>query len=310
MIRRINKINHKLPNISIIFPNYNGGKEPLECLESITGLTYPRHLIEVIVIDNGSIDGSKEAITYFFPWVKLIENKTNYGFAPAINLGIKSSKGSLIFIGNDDLVFASQSISVLVSHFDQTPETGIAGGTIFFKNAPQSISSSGFYIHRYTGNISIGKPFVFSHPDWIQGCALMVRRSVIDTIGVLDENYSKIYFEDSDFCFKARKSGYTIDYVPEAVFFHGQSTTMDKNKRQKYYYWYKNKIRFILINFSSINIYSVLLVQIIIIPIRIVTFWDGRFISIVLGFFWNFSNLYETLNNRKKSNKLTDLLSK
>src|SRR3989338_8497856 len=136
------------PKVSIIFPNYNGGSEPLECIKSIKNLSYLKDKIEIIVI----------------------ENKENAGFAKAINQGIKGSSGDYIFITNDDIVFEKNSLRNMIEYMEKNPTVGITGGKIFLKSSPKKIISCGFMMNRWNGNIFRAPyPDKIKEPDWVQG---------------------------------------------------------------------------------------------------------------------------------------------
>src|SRR4030042_4827442 len=100
------------PMISIIFPNYNGGQNPLECLSSIEKLNYPKSKLETIIVDNHSTDESITKIKKQYLWVKIIELKKNLGFAGGINKGIKKANGTYLFITNDDILFEKNSLKI------------------------------------------------------------------------------------------------------------------------------------------------------------------------------------------------------
>lgn len=310
------------PSVSIVFPNHNGGVEPLECLLSIYNLDYPKRNVEVIVVDNNSTDGSLEQFKVQgsrFARIaarraarrakfkvsgrrlKIIENKENVGFAKAINQGINSSHGEFIFITNDDIIFDKDSLRMLVEHLVTHPKVGIVGGKIFSKNKPSKVISCGYMMNKWTGNVYPSPSSDKVHtPDWIQGCAMLVLRKVIDKIGLLDEGFSLIYFEDFDFCLRAKKAGYPIVYIPSAHFWHGQSITMDKDLPHKYYQWYKNKLRFIAKNLPPLNILSMLLMQFALItPFRALVLGDRRFVPFLKGLFWNIIHLPQTLEARR-----------
>lgn len=287
------------PKISIIFPVHNGGKEPLACLRSITQLDYPKKSLEVIVVDNNSSDGSADKIEKLFLKIQLIRLEQNIGFAPAINLGISRATGEYILIGNDDIVFHPQSITFLSKYLKEHPETGVAGGKIFAKSQPNKISSAGYLMNRWTGAVASSRQTeIVTHPDWIQGCALLVRRKVLDKIGLLDISFGH-FFEDYDLCLRARKAGYQIAYVPTAYFWHGESTTANRNLPAKYTAWYKSKFRFMLKHLPAVNIVSIMLVQIIFItPFRAVVLRDGRLLPFVKGVLWNILHLPQTIRDR------------
>lgn len=299
----------KPPHVTIIFPNFNGGSEPIECLSSIYILNYPRDHIEIIIIDNGSTDGSlkkikkqRSKIKNTGMKLKVIENNKNFGFAVAINQGIKASSGDYIFIGNDDLVIGKNSISSMIAYMEKNPEVGITGGKIFQKNQKTRIISNGFNFNRWTGKISRSAVTENIHqPDWLQGCALMIPKKVLNKIGLLDEGFSPAYFEDFDLCRRAKKAGFRTEYLPSAYFWHGETITGNKNKPLKYFFWYKNKIRFVIKNLPLINILSILTIQLLLItPYRALILKDGRFFPFCRALFWNIKNLYRTISDDKK----------
>lgn len=288
----------KYPLVSIVFPNFNGGREPIDCLASIYRLSYPK--FEVIVIDNNSTDGSFEKIRKKFPKVKLIKNNENLGFAKAVNQGIKLSKGEYVFIGNDDIVFEKNSLKILIDSFLKDKSIGIMGGKIFSKKNKKKIISSGHMMNLWTGNI---KPLktdeTQGEPFWIQGCAMLIPKLVLNKVGFLDPGFNH-FFEDIDLCMRVRKIGLKVVYIPNAIFWHGDSISSNKNLPQKYYFWYKNKFRFILKNLHVYNILSIVLIQVFVItPYRSLVLRDGRLFPFLKGAGWNLLHLIETLNLRK-----------
>lgn len=295
------------PKVSIIFPNYNGGSEPLECIKSINNLSYPKDKIEIVVIDNNSTDESlnkikdqKSKIKAAGQTIKIIENKENVGFSRAINQGIKRSSGDYIFITNDDIVFEKSSIKSMIEHMEKNPAVGITGGKIFLKSSPKKIISCGFMMNRWNGNIfRAPDPSRIKEPDWIQGCAMMIPKTALKKLELLDSGFSH-YFEDFDICLRAKKSGFSVHYLPNAIFWHGEATTGNKNKKNKYYQWYKNKIRFVIKSLPFINVLSILLFQVLIVtPYRTLFLQDGRFFPFLKGFFWNIIHLPQTLEARR-----------
>jgi hypothetical protein len=289
------------PKVSIIFPNHNGGKEPLECLSSIRDLDYPKSKIEVIVIDNNSSDGSDLNIKEKFPEVLLIKNSKNVFFAKAVNQGILKATGEYIFIGNDDLIFEKDSLKNLIGYSLKNPNVGVLGGKIFYKSHPKKICSAGYMMNKWTGNVYVAlSPNKIKEPDWIQGCAMLIPKKVFKKTGLFDSNYTHL-FEDYDLCLRAKKAGYKIVYIPFAQFWHGESLTWDKNATDKYYNWYKSKFRFILKNLHLINVLSILLIQVFVIsPYRAIILRDRRFIPFLKGVLWNLKNLQQTLSERGK----------
>lgn len=292
-----------LPSVSIITPNWNGGNEPLEFIQSIKKLHYPQKRIEIIVVDNGSTDGSPEKIAKKYPDVKLIRLKENIGYGPALNIGIKKSKGEYIFIGNDDLVLKKGSLERLATYLLENPNAGIVGGKIYFKNAPKKIASAGQRYNFFTGEIA---DYPNSNKEkevmWVQGCAYLFPRSLINKIGMYDEGFAKIYFEDFDLCLRAKKTGFKVIYYPKAIFYHGQSTTMDKTSSSfKLFQWYKNKFRFILKQANLFQIFTSINLQLLVYtPYKAFVLRNKSFIPVMQSLFWNLKHIKETLQARKK----------
>ncbi len=294
----------KFPKVTIVFPNFNGGKEPLECLGSINKLNYPKDKIETIVVDNGSSDGSDIKIKKKFPKVQLIKNEKNVGFASAINQGIAKAKGTYIFVANDDLIFEKNSLKILAEYALARNNTGVLGGKIFYKNQPKKISSAGFSINKWTGNIKVSpNPHKIKEPDWVQGCAMLIPKRVFNLIGLFDESFTHL-FEDFDLCLRIRKAGLKVVYIPSAKFWHGDSLTANKNKALKYYHWYQGKFRFLLKNLPALNVLSIFLIQIFLVsPYRALILQDGRLKPFLKALYWNLKNLPKTIAVRRKTHE-------
>lgn len=256
-----------LPTVSIICVNYNGLEQVKQFLASVKTLNYPKKNLETVVVDNGSHDGSIQLISKQFPRVKLIPLKNNHGYGPALNIGIRLAKSSYIFIANNDLKLHPDSLKTLVEYSIKHPDIGILGGKLISKinGAP----SSGFSTFNYwTGIVKMAKKEVrkITEVQWVQGCAMVVAKKTLDKIGLFDERFSKIYFEDLDLCRRTQKAGLKTVIIPKAIFYHYQSFTMDKimPKSIKLYYWNKSKIGFIFKYGNFWQIMSILSIQLLV----------------------------------------------
>jgi hypothetical protein len=243
-------------DLSVSIVNYNN-KEYLEsCLNSI----YSNHLkidFEVIVVDNGSSDGSVEMTKQVFPSVTLIENSRNEGFVIANNKGVRASQGRYILSLNNDTVILDDVLDTLVEFMDKHPEAGVCGpkvlnndGTIQHqcKRGFPTVSSLLYY---YLGLHKIfPKSKIFGHylktylktdevneVDSVSGACLMVRREVIKEVGLLDENFI-MYGDDLDWCYRIKKAGWKVYYVPHAQIVHygGRSSRKLPYKSIKWFY--------------------------------------------------------------------------
>lgn len=289
----------KYPKVTIIFPNYNGGQEPLDCLQSIKNLAYPKDKIETIVIDNNSTDGSFEAIKKEFKSTKLIKNTKNLGFAKAINQGILKSKTPFLFITNDDIVFEKNSLKNLITFARLDKKAGILSGKIYLKSDKKKLSADGYKINKWTGNITIyNQPQKIKEPEWVPGCAMLIKKVLVAKIGLFDTDFSHS-FEDVDYCLRARLANFKVVYVPTAKFWHGDGKTSNKNLKLKHYHWYQGKLRYTLKNLPLINALSIFMFQSAIIPFKTIYNRDYRLIPYLKAIIWNVKNLRKTLSYRK-----------
>lgn len=231
--------------LSIIIVSWNVSRELLNCIRSI-GENKPSHGHEIIVIDNASTDGTIEAVKKEFPEVQLIINKENRGFAAANNIGVKQSKGEYILFLNPDTILHRDSLDVLIDFMDSNKDVGACGpkllnddGTIQPSTRRFPDFSSALYQNSIFRNIGLFrkryrryKMFDFNFDkqmdvDILMGAALMTRRSIIDYIGSMDEDFF-MYYEEADLCFRILKAGRRIVFVPEAVITHLGGSSSDQ----------------------------------------------------------------------------------
>jgi GT2 family glycosyltransferase len=219
--------------ISIIIPHFFGVDYLIDCLNSVFKSDYPD--FEVIVVFNGNKDKSYEVIKEKFSRVITILNKKNLGFAKSNNQAIKISNGEIIFLLNDDTVIHPQLLFVLLQKLISSDKIGIVGPKIYFANEPHKIWFAGGKIDwakqksYHLGRDVEDAAYQDSEKevDFITGCALMIKKEVINKIGLLDERFFAFY-EDSDWCLRAKKAGYKIIYVPFGGVWHIKSATAGK----------------------------------------------------------------------------------
>lgn len=217
------------PSVAIIILTWNGKELTLDCLDSLSRLTYEN--AAVYVVDNASTDGTAEAVRERFgDAVTILRNDSNLGFSRGNNAGMKAALEDghdLILLLNNDTVVDPECVSRLVDALERSPASGIVGPKIYYYTPPDRIWFAGGEVFlwrgvaRHTGIRAkdTGQYDSEREVDYITGCALMVRRTVIERIGMLDHSY-RAYFEDTDFCMRARRAGFAIRYVPGAVVWH------------------------------------------------------------------------------------------
>jgi len=189
---------------------------------------------EVIVVDDGSTDGTGEFVRQAYPEVRVVRLPYNSGFCIATNAGIRASEGSLVFLLNNDMTLAPDCLERLVVSL-ATTGAGMTGPLILWRDDPESIYSAGDRL-RPSGrpeNIGYRMPLAsFALPRQVFGVsagAMLARRELFDEIGLLDERFGS-YFEDCDLCFRARLAGYAIALAPEARAYHVGSASLQGNR--------------------------------------------------------------------------------
>lgn len=216
--------------ISVIIPNWNGKHFLSGCLDSLLKQTYEP--IETIVVDNGSHDGSAEFIEKQYPSVRLIKFPHNTGFSVAVNAGIRAARGDYIALLNNDTIVDANWLKEMVRPLQEDKEIGSAGCKMLAYDNPSLLDGAGDGYRRG------GLPGRIGHREMDLGqfdqtrpilgaCggAALYRRSMLDDIGLFDEDYFA-YLEDVDIALRAQTRGYPSIYVPSAIMYHlGCGTT-------------------------------------------------------------------------------------
>src|SRR3989344_2759585 len=270
------------PSVSIIIPT--PGDNPLlsDCLTSIRGLHYRQSAIQTLVITNADVE----------------KRGKPFSFAAAVNQAASKATGDLILVTNDDVVFTPDSLSGWMKASRRYPNT-ILGAKILDTTTNRP-AASGYMLRRWTG---IAKPvYAATRPvtcDWIAGCALLVSRKIWTKLGGLDERFAPGYFEDSDFCARARKSGIESLIIPGVTLFHKQTTSFNRDKSAKYEYWYCNKFLFLRRHASPLELATALIIQYACLtPARAVFLRDDRFLPAIKGLLWNIRNWVKELHDQ------------
>lgn len=239
------------PKVSIIILNYNGKEDTLECLDSVSGLDYPNY--EIIVVDNGSTDGSMEAVKSEFPRVSIIANKENLGFTGGNNIGIAralAAGAAYILLLNNDTAIDKPALRLLVEAMDKDAKMGLIGPAIFYWGSKERLWSSGTLID--------WSRFVWARPasagggldkayevDAISGCAMMFRAGALRECGLFDERFF-LYGEDTDICLRIKQKGFGVFCLPRAMVWHKVGKTISGSDSPGYVY-YTTRNRFYLV---------------------------------------------------------------
>jgi len=245
--------------LSIITINYNGLKDTCELIDSIP----LNDSMEVIVVDNASTQDEVAYIQKNYPIVRVIRSKKNLGFAGGNNLGIKAAKGKYIFLINNDTIFKANNVQLLIDRLESSPMIGIVCPKIRFSWGNNPIQFTGYTpLSKVTvRNKSIG----FGEEDrgqyntphstpYAHGAAMLIKRDVIDKVGLMPECYF-LYYEELDWSIMITRAGYEIWYEPACTIYHKESQTTGLNSPLRTYYITRNRLLLVKRNWGSITKY-------------------------------------------------------
>lgn len=214
---------------SVIVLSWNGMEYLGDCLNAVLSQEYPD--CEIIVVDNGSSDGSADFVEQRYPQVRLIRNERNLGFAGGCNVGLRAATGDMLILLNQDTRVCAGWLRALGEALED-PKIGVAGCKILYPDG-ETVQHAGGWIewplgsaHHYRcgeqDDDELEEP---RQVEYVTGAAMAVRRDVVETVGYLDEEFWPGYFEDADFCVRAEKAGFEVWFAPEAVLTHVESAS-------------------------------------------------------------------------------------
>ena len=258
--------------LSIITVNYNGLKDTCELIDSIPF----NDSMEVIVVDNASQQDEATIIQSDYPQVKVIRSKKNLGFAGGNNLGIKEAKGKYIFLINNDTLFKDFEIQPLIDRFESSPKIGVVCPKIRFAWGNNPIQFTGYTpLSKITiRNQSIGfgeedkGQYDSPHPTpYAHGAAMMIKREVIDKVGLMPECFF-LYYEELDWSMMITRAGYEIWYDPACTIYHKESQSTGQNSPLRTYFITRNRLLLAKCNWKGLNKYLSYLYLICIVATR------------------------------------------
>lgn len=248
------------PLISVIALNYNQKQVTCEFLQSLLKVSYPN--LEVIIVDNNSVEDPTQEFKEIYPSAQIIRSPRNLGFTGGNNVGMKLSKGEYVFIVNNDTEVTEDIFERMLEGFSVDEHIGVVSPKIRYFDQPDRIQFAGFTpINPFTGrNSGIGHLEVDEgqHDEgrfspYAHGAAMLVKREVIDNVGIFPEHFF-IYYEELDWSSQITRGGYKIYYQPTALIFHKESVTMGRESAIKAFYHNRNRILFMRRNFSCFNL--------------------------------------------------------
>jgi hypothetical protein len=240
------------PRVAVIILNWNRKADTLRCLASIELSNYPA--ADVTVIDNASTDGSVEAVESAHPEVRIIRNATNLGYAGGNNVGLRTALDEgypYVLILNNDTVVDAGAIEKLVALAEASPDAGIVAPAICYLDQPELVWSAGGTIDWAGGRVestyvdipASRLPQGAFSVDHVTGCCLLLRAEAIRKAGLIDPRFF-LYFEETEWCVRVVRRGYSILVEPAARIWHDISPGEQEGSPAIAYYMTRNQLLF------------------------------------------------------------------
>lgn len=250
------------PRVISVVLNTNRKSDTLACLESLAQSNYSHH--ETIVLDNHSTDGSVQDIHAAFPAIEMIELSENHGYAGNNNVGIRAAmarSADWVLVLNEDTILDPDCLTEMIRIGESDPRIGMVGPMVYHFDEPDTIQSAGGLLcsgwnsdHHGKNERDVGQFARSRDVDWLTGCAIMVRRAVIEQVGALDAELF-IYYEETEWCVRARQAGWRVVHVPTAKLWH-------KGVQRNYtptpsftYYMTRNRLRMMAKHHAPIHVW-------------------------------------------------------
>lgn len=224
------------PSVAVIVLNWNGWRDTLECLASLETLDYPDY--EVVVVDNGSTDGSEEKIRERFLRVAVVQTGSNLGFAAGNNAGVEyalAQDANFVWLLNNDTLVEAGALSAMVQAMCEDGEIGAVGSVLRYIDEPDRIQCyGGGWVRPWLGmsrwfNSPVPDEILRRHLHYIMGASLLIRREAIEHAGFLDEGFF-MYWEDADYGFRLLKNGWRLAVAPGSTVWHKESAVPGKSE--------------------------------------------------------------------------------
>ncbi|MFL5802286.1 MAG: glycosyltransferase [Roseiflexaceae bacterium] len=271
------------PTVSVVIVNFNGRQHLTPCLSSLLRQDYPADRVELILVDNGSQDGSLELMAESFPSVRVLANGGNAGFAPAVNRGAAAATGRYLALINNDAYADPGFLKALVATVEANRDRGVVcaaaqmldwyGRQIDFVGGGVNFYGMG---NQFFHQLPVGALTVGAH-ELLFACggAMLVDREVFLHVGGFDDTYFA-YFEDVDFGWRLWVYGYRVLFVPEAIVHHRlHATSSTMHNYQLNTLFERNALITILKNYEDANLYQVLGPALLLLIKRGLTFAEG-----------------------------------
>lgn len=245
------------PGLSILIVNYNTGALLRCCLEALWPQLEPG--FEVVLVDNASSDAGVDGLEQDYPGLRLIRNPSNVGYARANNQALRLYRSRHALLLNPDVTLEPGALATALTYLDAHPEVGILGPRVLGSNgrldppARRSFKTPATYLYKMSGlsrlfprhprfgryYLSYLNEMAITEVDAVVGAFLLIRREVVDQIGLLDERFF-MYCEDEDWCWRAKQAGWRVVYHPGIVVHHRKGSSTARHPFRMAYHWHRS----------------------------------------------------------------------
>lgn len=291
-----------MPKVSIIITNYNGKKYLENCISSLKQGVFQN--FEIIIVDNGSSDGSIGFLKEKYPDIKLMDLGANFGLAIASNKGRELASGEYLFFYNNDTIADKHMLSELVKVMDADRHIGICGCKTMTYDGKRE-TNCGVQLDIF------GYPYGKGESFYVDA-AIFIRKDVFNEIGGFDPKLF-LYCEDKDLCWRVQLYGYKVVAVSKAIFWHDSFCAIDSKGNlttniKKRFMGEAFTLRMLLKNYSLFSLLKILPVYSFVNLAEIILFTLTGKLKIVFevyakAYFWNIANFSDTMNLRKQIQK-------
>lgn len=234
------------PLVYVLLLNWNSWEYTSECLASLKDLEYGN--CKVLVIDNGSADGSAQRIREHFAETEVLELGANLGFARGNNAGIRLALqrgANYVWLLNNDTTVDPAALRAMVERVEKDPKVGAVGSAVYSMSNPERLQAwGGGYVNFWLGRSRhFLTPVADEKLDFITAASLLLKQDVLESIGLLDEGFF-LYWEDSDYCFRMRRAGWRLAVAADSKVWHKESATVGRRTARLDINFNRSAVRF------------------------------------------------------------------
>jgi GT2 family glycosyltransferase len=216
-----------MPHVAIVVLNWNGWQDTLACIASLQALDYAN--FHIVLVDNGSTDGSEAQFRRAFPSVELLQTGCNLGFGGGCNVGMRHALAAgteYVWLINSDATVAPGALSALVRLAEENPRLGAVGSVLFDADSVSRVQlwgggRVGLWLGRSVHCLNPGATL-----DFVSGASMLLRRAALEQVGMFDDTRYFMYWEDTDLGFRLRKAGWTLAVAGDSKIWHQQSASL------------------------------------------------------------------------------------